>query len=59
MELRAKDNTIIKQYFIEKEKSFRYVNPSYLNMFIEYMGKDVLQSIIRDIQDSKFFYYYG
>lgn len=55
MELRAKDSTIIKQYFIEKEKSFRYVNPSYLNMFIEYMGKDVLQSIIRDIQDSKFF----
>lgn len=55
LELRAKDNTIIQQYFIEKEKSFRYVNPSYLNMFIEYMGKDVLQSIISDIQDSKFF----
>lgn len=55
MQLRAKDNNIIKRYFIEKEKSYRYVNPSYTNMFINYMGNYILQSIISDIQDSKFY----
>lgn len=55
MELRAKDNNIIKQYFIEKEHSFTYVSPTYLNMFLEYMRKNILQSIISDVQDSKYF----
>ena len=34
MKLRAKDNNILDHYFLQKEKSFRYVTDTYSNKFI-------------------------
>lgn len=36
--LRAKNNNIIKRFYMEKEKTFNYVHHSYLNMFLTYMS---------------------
>lgn len=53
--LRAKDNNIIKRFYMEKEKTFNYVHHSYLNMFLNYMSDYVLQSITSEIQSAKLF----
>ncbi|XP_060865885.1 zinc finger MYM-type protein 1-like [Metopolophium dirhodum] len=55
LNLRAKDNTIINRFFIEKEKTFRYVSVPYTNMFLNYMGKNIKDSIINDIQQAIIF----
>ncbi|KAE9539861.1 hypothetical protein AGLY_005113 [Aphis glycines] len=47
--LRAKDNDILKRYYIEKEKTFRYVRGDYSNIFLEYMADSVLKNIIDDV----------
>ncbi|KAE9543892.1 hypothetical protein AGLY_001870 [Aphis glycines] len=47
--LRTKDNDILKRYYIEKEKTFRYVRGDYSNIFLEYMADSVLKNIIDDV----------
>ena len=49
LNLRSKDNDIIKRYYIEKEKSFRYVSGEYSNQFLEYMAKVVIKSNVDDV----------
>jgi len=44
LHLRAKDIDIIKQYFIEKERRFRYIHPKFQNTFLSLMAKNVQQS---------------
>lgn len=55
LNLRAKDNTIINRFFIEKEKTFRYVSVPYTNMFLNYTGKNIKHSIINDIKEAIIF----
>lgn len=50
IKLRAKDNIILDRYFLQKEKSFRYVTGTHTNEFISLMAKTVTLSIIKDIQ---------
>ncbi|XP_025192782.1 zinc finger MYM-type protein 1-like isoform X2 [Melanaphis sacchari] len=50
MKLRAKDNNILDRYFLQKEKSFRYVTGTYTNEFISLMAAFVTKNIIKDIQ---------
>ncbi|XP_022170796.1 zinc finger MYM-type protein 1-like, partial [Myzus persicae] len=50
MKLRAKDNNILDRYFLQKEKSFRYVTGTHTNEFISLMAAFVKKSIIKDIQ---------
>jgi len=52
LHLRAKDNDIIKQYFIDKERSFRYVHPEFQNIFLSLMAKNVQQSLISNIKEA-------
>ncbi|XP_026811042.1 zinc finger MYM-type protein 1-like [Rhopalosiphum maidis] len=47
--LRAKDNDIIQRYFIEKEKTFRYVSGDYTNTFLEYLANIVIENIIDNV----------
>lgn len=49
LNLRSKDNDIIKHYCIGKEKCFRYVSGEYSNQFLEYMAKIVIKSIVDDL----------
>ncbi|KAL4121826.1 hypothetical protein QTP88_014259 [Uroleucon formosanum] len=47
--LRANDNDIIQRYFIEKEKTFRYVSGDYTNTFLEYLANIVIKNIIDNV----------
>ncbi|KAL4148362.1 hypothetical protein QTP88_002626 [Uroleucon formosanum] len=47
--LRANDNDIIQRYFIEKEKTFRYVSGDYTNTFLEYLPNIVIKNIIDNV----------
>ncbi|KAL4089149.1 hypothetical protein QTP88_024217 [Uroleucon formosanum] len=47
--LRANDNDIIQRYFIEKEKTFRYVSGDYTNTFLEYLPNIVIKNIIENV----------
>lgn len=40
--LRPKNNDIIAQYFIEKEKNYRYIRPDFQNTFLSLMAKNIL-----------------
>jgi len=53
--IRAKDNNLIQQYYLDKEKSFNYVHHSYLNMFLTYMSDYVLKSIVSEIMSAGIF----
>ena len=53
--LRAKDNELLKRYFVEKEKSFKYVNPEYQNNFLSLMCQQVLDSIVHKIKEAEIF----
>ncbi|KAL4122041.1 hypothetical protein QTP88_014447 [Uroleucon formosanum] len=45
----ANDNDIIQRYFIEKEKTFRYVSGDYTNTFLEYLANIVIKNIIDNV----------
>jgi len=53
--LRAKDNHIIQRYFIEKEKTFRYVSDDYTNTFLENLANIVIENIIDTIRAAGIF----
>ncbi|KAL4120834.1 hypothetical protein QTP88_013452 [Uroleucon formosanum] len=44
-----KDNDIIRHYFTEKEKNFRYVSGEYLNEFLGYMANIVIRDIVDNV----------
>lgn len=50
LKLRAQDNEIINNYFIEKEMTFTYTSPEYQNLFLKYMADNINKSIVNDIQ---------
>jgi len=50
LHLRANDNDTIKQYFIEKERKFRYIHPEFQNTFLSLMAKNIQQSLISNIK---------
>ncbi|CAH1722585.1 zinc finger MYM-type protein 1-like [Aphis gossypii] len=52
LHLRAKDNDIIKQYFIDKERRFRYIHPEFQNIFLSLMAKNVQHSLISNIKEA-------
>lgn len=52
LHMRAKDNDIIKQYFIDKERRFRYIHPEFQNIFLSLMAKNVQQSLISNIKEA-------
>jgi len=56
MNLRAKDNNILDRYFLQKEKSFRYVFGTHTNEFISLMAAFVSKSIIMNIQIAGIYY---
>jgi len=47
--LLSKNNDIIQRYFIEKEKTFRYVSGSYTNTYLEYLANIVIENIIDNV----------
>lgn len=42
---------IIERYFLQKEKTFRYVSPVYQNGFTHLMGIHVLSQIIDNVKN--------
>lgn len=49
LNLRSRDNNIIKRYYTDKEKIFRYVSGEYLNNFLEYMANIVIKDIVDNV----------
>ncbi|XP_022168058.1 zinc finger MYM-type protein 1-like [Myzus persicae] len=49
LNLRSRDNDIIRRYFTEKEKNFRYVSGEYLNEFLGYMANIVIRDIVDNV----------
>lgn len=52
MKIRSGDNNIIARYFLQKEKTFRYVSPDYQNIFINLTGQNVLNQIIENVKNA-------
>lgn len=46
LNFRSRDNDIIRRYFTEKEKNFRYVSGEYLNKFLGYIWLILLSEIL-------------
>lgn len=53
--LRSNDKTLVFQYFIQKEQTFRYVHPEYQNLFLELMVKNVTNQIVNYVKFAKVF----
>jgi len=52
MKLRANDNNILNRYFLQKEKSFRYVTGTHTNEFINLMAAFETKNTIKAIQSA-------
>ncbi|XP_022183206.1 zinc finger MYM-type protein 1-like, partial [Myzus persicae] len=55
LHLRAKNNNILQEYFLQKEHHYRYTNGTYLNEFIDIMSSQVIRNITLDIRKANIY----
>ena len=53
--LRSQDNEMLLRFFVNKEKTFRYVSPDYQNQFLDIMSNQVLGQIINNVKSAGIF----
>jgi len=55
LHLRAKNNNILQEYFLQKEHHYRYTNGTYVNEFIDIMSSQVIRNITLDIRKANIY----
>lgn len=55
LHLRAKDNMLLREYFVENQHHYRYVSASHINKLLNLMAHQVFCNVVKNIKKAEIF----
>lgn len=55
LHIRAKDNKLLCEYFVQNQHHYRYMSASYINGLVSFTAQQVLCNILKNIKEAEIF----